>query len=377
MIYQNKDKSILPDAIQVRTLLNKMQDQTPVKHLMPTERVVDGDNKYFLTHLANGRFIIKPNITQQGVLYYGNSNGEEYKEHFKTKYYPSGNNVKKLHDELMYHNVLLEQFALLVKTFPLFKLLDEGIFIPELDINFSLGNPYTLAAAYGLPSPFINLTASKDVAMFYATNEYDADTGVYKPAKEGTLGIVYLYRITTPLGQTSELSTLGVQIFPRTFNTKQFSYVLGPGEEFNDKSNVFGLTFIQNNEASKYYLDMFDGGKKLLPTNDFLTLKWTSIKDDIYQAAVDINLKKNPDDKRDDNIKALKNKIGRDIIEGLPIFTKADLAHTDLESIWNSFLEKIYPLNESDVKIVEYLKQLPSIEEYACYFNIDSYYEKR
>lgn len=192
----------------------------------------------------------------------------------------------------MYHNVLLEQFVLLVKTFPLFKLLDEGIFIPELDINFSLGNPYTLAAAYGLPSPFINLTASKDVAMFYATNEYDADTGVYKPAKEGTLGIVYLYRITTPLGQTSELSTLGVQIFPRTFNTKQFSYVLGPGEEFNDKSNVFGLTFIQNNEASKYYLDMFDGGKKLLPTNDFLTLKWNSIKDDIYQAAVDINLKK-------------------------------------------------------------------------------------
>lgn len=377
MIYQNKDKSILPDAIQVRTLLNKMQDQTPVKHLMPTERVVDGDNNYLLTHLANGRFVIKPNITQQGVLYYGNSNGEAYKEHFKTKYYPSGNNVKELHDELMYHNVLLEQFALLVKSFPLFKLLDEGILIPELDINFSLGNPYTLAAAYGLPSPFINLTASKDVAMFYATNEYDANTGVYKPAEEGTLGIVYLYRITTPLGQTSELSTLGVQIFPRTFNTKQFSYVLGPGEEFNDKSNVFGLTFIQNKEASKYYLDMFDGGKKLLPTNDFLTLKWNSIKDDIYQAAVDINLKKNPDDKRDDNIKALKNKIRRDIIEGLPIFTKADLAHTDLESIWNSFIEKIYPLNESDVKIVEYLKQLPSKEEYACYFNLDNYYEKR
>ena len=119
MIYHNKDINILPDAIQVRTLLNKMQDQTPVKHLMPTECVVDGDNKYLLTHLANGRFVIEPNITQQGVLYYGNSNGEEYKEHFKTKYYPLGNNVKELHDELMYHNVLLEQFALLVKTFPL------------------------------------------------------------------------------------------------------------------------------------------------------------------------------------------------------------------------------------------------------------------
>lgn len=377
MIYHNKDINILPNAIQVRTLLNKMQDQTPVKHLMPTERVVDGDSKNFLTHLANGRFVIKPNITQQGVLYYGNSNGEEYKEHFKTKYYPSGNDVKEIHDELMYHNVLLEQFALLVKTFPLFKLLDEGIFISELDINFSLGNPYTLAAAYGLPSPFINLTASKDVAMFYATNEYDANAGIYKPAQEGSLGIVYLYRITTPLGQTSELSTLGVQIFPRTFNTKQFSYVLGPGEEFNSKSNVFGLTFVQNEEASKYYLEMFDGGKKLLPTNDILTSKWNSIKDEIYEAAVNINIKKNPDDNRDDNIKALKNKIKHDITAGTPTFTKVDLAHVDLEGIWNSFLGKVYPLNESDAKIVEYLKQLPSREEYAHYFNIDSYYEKR
>lgn len=58
--------------------------------------------------------------------------------------------------------------------------------------------------------------------MFYATNEYDADTGVYKPAKEGTLGIVYLYRITTPLGQTSELSTLEYRYFPELLIRNNF-----------------------------------------------------------------------------------------------------------------------------------------------------------
>ena len=72
MIYKRDKYDELPDAFQVRSLLKKIQDITPVKHLMPTERVVDGEDKYLLTHLANGRFVIKPNITKQGVLYYGN-----------------------------------------------------------------------------------------------------------------------------------------------------------------------------------------------------------------------------------------------------------------------------------------------------------------
>lgn len=72
----------------------------------------------------------------------------------------------------------------------------------------------------------------------------------------------------------------------------------------------------------------------------------------------------------------MKSKIGRDIIEGLPILQK-QIWLTRILRVCGIFFRKIYPLNESDVKIVEYLKQLPSIEEYACYFNIDSYYEKR
>lgn len=56
MIYKRDKYDELPDAFQVRSLLKKIQDITPVKHLMPTERVVDGEDKYLLTHLANGRF---------------------------------------------------------------------------------------------------------------------------------------------------------------------------------------------------------------------------------------------------------------------------------------------------------------------------------
>lgn len=117
MIYKRDKYDELPDAFQVRSLLKKIQDITPVKHLMPTERVVDGEDKYLLTHLANGRFVIKPNITKQGVLYYGNYNGDKFKEKFISKYYTTQTEFKEIHDELMYNNVRLEQFKLLVETF--------------------------------------------------------------------------------------------------------------------------------------------------------------------------------------------------------------------------------------------------------------------
>lgn len=71
MIYYNSDFNSLPDALQLRPLLSSIQNKVPVRHLMPTERVVEDESKYILTHLSNGCFSLKPNITHQGVLFYG------------------------------------------------------------------------------------------------------------------------------------------------------------------------------------------------------------------------------------------------------------------------------------------------------------------
>lgn len=63
MIYKNEN--LYPKASQIASILKKMQANISVLHLTPTEHVVDGEDKYLLSHLANGRFVIKPNITKQ------------------------------------------------------------------------------------------------------------------------------------------------------------------------------------------------------------------------------------------------------------------------------------------------------------------------
>ena len=370
MIYATRYNE-LPNAIQVRSILKKIQNQVPVKHLMPTERVVDGEDKYLLTHLANGRFVIKPNITKQGVLYYGNNNGEEYKEKFRLKYYPTVKDEQNIHDQLMYNNVRLEQFKLLVESFPLFKLLDKGIDIPGIDLKFSLGNPYGLAAAYGLPSPYLNLTSSMDVALFYATNKYNEETNQFEPVdeKDEKRGIVYMYRVLQPLGQTSSLSTLGVEVFPRTFNSRNFLALVSPTVNFNEEDYIFGLTFKQTRDASEYFNDLFKKGELLQPQDDFLGAKLNSIKKQIFEDAIDINLRKNPDDSKEKNERFLKSQK-LNITSGSPKFSKSDLLHVDLLGLWGNFISKISPLNDSDSKIKEYLKQLPGLEKYSKYFEI-------
>ena len=73
MIYKNTDSQKLPDALELRRVLNIFQDRFPVKHLMPSESIVDGaEDKYLLTQLSDGMTVLKPNITHQGLLFYGN-----------------------------------------------------------------------------------------------------------------------------------------------------------------------------------------------------------------------------------------------------------------------------------------------------------------
>lgn len=373
MIYKNENQ--YPKASQIASILKKMQANISVLHLTPTEHVVDGEDKYLLSHLANGRFVIKPNITKQGFLYYGNCKYDS--EGYISRYYPRERNLKNLHDTLMLNNVHLEQFKLLVETFPLYELLNKGIYIPELGIKFSLGNSYGLASAYGLPSPYVNFTSSIDVAMFYATNRYNEEKDSFEPIEDGSFGIIYIYMLKEPIGQTADLSTLGIQIFERTHDTKQFLYTLSPLDNFKENKNVFGLPFYQDKETSMFYSKKFECGKKLQPTNDVLSKKMHSIGKLIYEKAIDINIQKNPDDTKQENIETLKEKGFTVVDDRHLLFSESDLVEVDLESMWETFVKKITPQNEREVKLVEYLRLLPTKEEYKKYFNLNRYYEKR
>lgn len=142
MIYQNTDFTKLPDALELRRILNIFQDRFPVKHLMPSESIVDGaEDKYLLTQLSDGMTVLKPNITHQGLLFYGNS--EFNPKRFVLPYFKDPN-----HDNMLERNVKLEQFKLLIESFPLYAMLKNGIDLPKSNIKIRMENPYGIASAY-------------------------------------------------------------------------------------------------------------------------------------------------------------------------------------------------------------------------------------
>ena len=377
MIFQNNDIKKLPDSKEMGRILAMMQDSIPVEHLMPFERMIGDEDAYILTRLSNGRFSIKPHITHQGLLYYGNRTFASVKDRLLPNYYRKNKNgVEPNHDDFMEYNVLLEQFRMLVETFPLYKLLNDGIEVNNR-LTIKVGNPYSLASAYGLKTPYMNLTSDIDVAMFYATHEYDESEGVFKSADEGNCGVVYTYGLPLQFGLTPGLSTLGKQVFPRTFYNKQFLQGMSRGEDFNNNPVVNGFTFRQTKAGSDFYGKMFNDGEDLIPKDDFLIRKWKSYSKQVFHEATLCNLKNNPKDDISTNISIL-NERGYQIMDGFPRFLKEDLQDVDLLEIWSCVCEDL--VTGGTIKfngdIEDFLEQVPNMDKYKSYFNINLYYER-
>lgn len=377
MIFQNSDKEKLPDSKQMGRMLAMMQDRVSVQHLMPFEKMVGDEDAYILTRLSNGRFSIKPNITHQGLLYYGNCDFETVKKGLKPFYYRRlSNGCEPAHDEFMEYNVLLEQFRMLVESFPLYRLLNEGIDVNDR-LTIRVGNAYALASAYGLKAPYMNLTSDIDIAMFYATHKFDDTTNSFVPADEKTVGVVYAYCLPMQFGMTPGLSTLGKQVFPRTFFNKQFLLGMNRTDDFNKNKMVNGFTFRQTKDGSDFYGKIFDEGKQLLPVDDFLVKKWKNYSKVIFREALLCNLKQNPKDDIEKNIEILENK-GYEIKEGMPKFLKEDLLNVDLLEIWETICEDLVAGGSVryDGDIEEFFEQVPNMDKYKSYFNVNLYYER-
>ena len=377
MIFQNSNKDKLPDSKEMGRILTMMQNKMPVQHLMPFERIVGNEGDYILTRLSNGRFSIKPNITHQGLLYYGNSNFNSVEKGLQPNYYrPVQNGADIGHDEFMEYNVLIEQFKMLVESFPLYKLLNEGIEVDK-SLTIRVGNPYALAAAYGLKAPYMNLTSDMNVAMFYATHKYDEANRKFTPADEGDIGVVYTYALSLPFGLMPGLSTLGKQVFPRTYQNKQFLLGMSRNDDFNKNKMVNGFTFRQTSLGSNYYGDKFNNGECLIPQDDFLMKKWKKYDKKIFREAIISNIKKNPKDDITINEKILKDKK-YDILYGTPQFFKEDLEDVDMLDIWNKICDDLVAGGSVRFNgdIDDFLSQVPNMDRYKSYFNMNLYYER-
>ena len=154
-------------------MLRNAVERFPVLHLSPVDRIVDSKDEYVLNRLASGRYALKPNITRQGILFRGDSH---YHEVFRTRYGQKEiiGHGPEVRGKIIPVNVRRSDFEIAIESFPLYKMLKNGIVLPN-GKKLVMENPFGLAYAYDQPTPFVGLTSDLDVAAFYAVTEYDAE----------------------------------------------------------------------------------------------------------------------------------------------------------------------------------------------------------
>ncbi len=208
-----------------------------------------------------------------------------------------------------------------------------------------------LAAHYEFSTLKLDLTRSKDVAMFFALCEKeDLQSDEYKPIdganREAVLYTVDLNKLFADNRQ--DFHVVGFQPLPRPDAQKAYCFNAGTQSDFNDFSFVTVERTKVDPKLAQHYFELFEGGRKLFP-NDPIDLIAKEIRNskqidrEVLETSFDRNLI--PPDWP--NINELKHFLG---VHGYGITDKG--LHLDSESQqkivtkWNAQC----PLNASRVK---------------------------
>jgi len=138
------------------------------------------------------------------------------------------------------------------------------------NLSFDL-NIEAIAQHYGFKTRLMDFSRSKDVSMFFATCGYDSVTKTYKPLDEG-MAVLYtadLKRLIEHRKASASFLPLGLEPLPRPEAQRALAVRLNPGENLNDMPWVTREVLEITPDLSQRYFEMFDGGKKLFPSNPF------------------------------------------------------------------------------------------------------------
>lgn len=123
---------------------------------------------------------------------------------------------------------------------------------------------WPLAQHYGLPTDYFDLSDSFDVSAFFATCYEEG--GVWRPVENG-IGVMYRVEIAKLKNRHDDISPLGPQYLPRP--TEQSGWVFEVdmpfSHSFDGDPAVQVMQFEHSMDAGEYFLDKFDGGRKLFP----------------------------------------------------------------------------------------------------------------
>lgn len=294
------------------------------------------DDKFIVCRLGTGRYSLKPNLKGHRFLYRG-----------QVKYYkdcaPSIFRDRR-RQHFIEEMVRVQEEQLLMLSHPLVRLLDSGVELADQQFIFEM-NLYGLSQHYYNKTSFIDLSSDYNVATFFVTNKYNSTNDTYSPVGEG-IGCLYLYELREGIDfKGTPLSTIGLQVFPRSGIQRCFLYAMKKGEDFNDLDNLILLKFRQHKSFSDKYNKMFAGGKALFP-DDILTHHWQTYNKEpkvVSKKAVEFNVRWNNGETYDSVSSKLKDR-GFSIVDYHPSFTDEELHdyYYSFPDFWEKFCAKIY-----------------------------------
>ena len=167
------------------------------------------------------------------------------------------------------------------------------------------------------------------------------------------------------------LTTIVLQVFPRSGKQYGFLYKLTKGQDFNTFPRLQMMRFKHDPKIAQRIFDEFHGGKDLFP-DDILMNHWKACNRDklvLSNRTVLANQVNNPGSSVDDLTHELEN-LGYEIRDYIPTFTKDELKEyyaAIKKGFWNEFCSRIYIPGDNG-SILNALKSLPSDKRYKWAF---------
>ena len=333
------------------------------------------DSKFIMTKLQSGRYSLKPNLKNRYFLFRGES---EFHPLCKPNLF---RNPKKKYflDSMIYGDEMVR----LILSHPLVQLLDYGVKLSGAIYKFEM-NLYGLLQHYYNKSSLLDLTSDINVALFFATQRYESKSDKYIPITDENheVGILYYYELDIHRDfqqqhNGEQLSTIGLQVFPRSGRQKGFLYNLDINNNFNDLPQLKAFRFKHNAEIAQEISEQMNGGDNLFP-HDILRTHWKSHSrtDKVSIDAVLINLTKNQNETFKSIEAKLKNNYSISTEDYVPMFTADELHeyYSSVDAYWKEFCNQIYIPGDIDGRMMDDLANIPQNPKYEWAFkeNIDS-----
>ena len=286
------------------------------------------ETDFILTRVASGRYSLKPNLRHRKFLFRGQT----------TFYDQCTPNLFRINKSRYTADLIHgQEMMLLTLSHPLVRLLDHGVNLLGYNFTFEM-NLYGLNQHYYNKTCFLDLTSDTDVAGFFATNKYDSATDTYTPMTDADqIGVLYYYDIESNDDFVYKgLSTIGLQVFPRSGCQSGFLQRLDKGMNFNDHPQVKWVFFKHDAQVSELYNQLFHQGADLFP-HDILQQHWKLRNPNIVSdRTVILNMIMNEHTESKSQVMKELSGRGLSIRKYIPTFTPDEL-HAYYQDIKNGF----------------------------------------